>query len=68
MTPMHNTPQFVTSADVCEQLQIDRSTLSRWVAFGKIDPVQKLPGLRGAFLFTPEEVERVALDRAAGVA
>lgn len=53
-------PDLLTSAEVCERLGIDRSTLSRWVAAETMTPAQKLPGLRGAFLFTPAEVERVA--------
>jgi len=51
---------LLNSAEACERLNaIDRSTLSRWVQIGRITPVQKLPGLRGAFLFDPAEVERV---------
>lgn len=48
-----------TSAQACEALSIDRSTLSRWVAAGRIVPIFKHPGVRGAFLFAPTEVERV---------
>lgn len=56
-----NTPTvLMTSAEACAVLDnIDRSTLSRWVLTGRINAAQKLPGLRGAFLFDPEEVERV---------
>lgn len=58
MTTAH-TPTLIGSAEVCEQLGgIDRSTLSRWVAAGKITPAMKLPGERGAFLFHATEVER----------
>ena len=46
-------PDLIGSAEVCERLGIDRSTLSRWVAAGKITPALKLPGRRGAFLFDP---------------
>lgn len=62
---------LMTSAEACERLRhIDRSTLSRWVATGVITPAQKLPGVRGAFLFEPAEVERVRaeLDVQAGEA
>lgn len=58
-----DTPPLVTSAEACELLglvrPLDRSTLSRWVQQGRITPAHKLPGLRGAFLFDPAEVERV---------
>jgi len=57
---MANNPEvLITSADACETLNIDRSTLSRWVASGRISPATKLPGIRGPFLFTRAEVERV---------
>lgn len=57
MSRMHNESQPLTSAEACEQLGIDRSTLSRWVASGRIAPVFKVPGKRGAFLFSPADVE-----------
>jgi predicted site-specific integrase-resolvase len=50
---------MITSAQACDALSIDRSTLSRWVAAGRITPIFKHPGVRGAFLFAPGEVERV---------
>ena len=55
----------VTSAEACEALHVDRSTLTRWVAAGKITPLTKLPGSTGAFLFDPSEVERIQTGRAA---
>ena len=59
------TPEMLGPADVCERLGIDRSTLTRWVKAGKIVPAMKLPGLRGAYVFTADEVERVAKRTAA---
>lgn len=55
----------LTSAEVCETLNIDRSTLSRWVAAGLIEPSLKLPGIRGAFIFNRDEVERRRQEMAA---
>lgn len=55
---------LLTSAEACEFLNIDRSTLSRWVAAGRIAAATKLPGIRGPFLFTRSEVERVRLAAA----
>lgn len=52
-------PALLTSGQVCGNLNIDRSTLSRWVATDRITPAFKMPGLRGAFLFSPDEVARV---------
>ena len=56
---MHSieTPQMIGSADVCKRLKIDRSTLSRWVALGRISPAMRLPGPTGAMLFHPQDVE-----------
>lgn len=49
---MHNTDTpLMTSREVCQELGIDRRTLTRWVQDGKVTPAQKLPGLRGAYLF-----------------
>lgn len=58
-------PQLLPSAEVCDRLGIDRSTLSRWVQIGRIVPAVKLPGIRGPFLFDPDEVERVRVENEA---
>lgn len=58
---MHTTnPPLVASREVCERLGIDRSTLTRWVQAGRIEPAMKLDGLRGGYLFAPETVESLA--------
>lgn len=62
---MNPTDSLMTSAEVCDRLNIDRSTLSRWVAAEKIAPAIKMPGVRGPFLFDPAEVERLKAERAA---
>lgn len=48
---------LITSREVCKRLGIDRSTLTRWVAAGRVKPAQKLPGLRGAYLFTADVLD-----------
>ena len=53
------TNDLLTSAEVCERLSIDRSTLSRWVSSDRLKPAMKLPGRRGAFLFSPTDVDRL---------
>lgn len=53
------------SREVCERLTIDRSTLTRWVAAGRIEPAMKLDGIRGAYLFNRADVERLAAEVAA---
>lgn len=62
---MSTVSHFLTSAETCTALGIDRSTLSRWVSSGRILPATKLPGVRGAFLFDPDEVNRVKSEVAA---
>jgi predicted site-specific integrase-resolvase len=56
---------LLASAVVCERLDIDRSTLSRWVAAKKIIPALKMDGPRGPFLFYPADVDRLAAEIAA---
>jgi excisionase family DNA binding protein len=56
---------LIPSQTVCERLHIDRSTLSRWVADGKIVPAVKLPGKTGAFLFEPADVDALELAMSA---
>lgn len=59
---------LIGSADVCAILRINRSTLSRWVAAGKLTPAQQLPGQTGAFLFQRDDIERLAPEPAVAVA
>lgn len=56
---MPTSTDFMSSAEACELLSVDRSTLTRWVAAGLIRPAMKAPGLRGAYFFERAEVERV---------
>jgi predicted site-specific integrase-resolvase len=53
-------PNFLGSAEVCEQIGIDRSTLTRWLQTGKIAAAQELPtaGSRVIYLFAQDEVDR----------
>ena len=45
-------------------IKVDRSTLSRWIAAGRLTPALKLSGPTGAMLFRRSEVERVAREYA----
>lgn len=60
---MNTTP--ITSAEACDLLGIDRSTLTRWVASGRLTPAFKAPGLRGPYFFHRTDVERLAREHAA---
>lgn len=56
------TPNYRGSVEACERIGIDRSTLTRWVQLGRITYAQKMPGPRGVYLFTDEEIERVRAE------
>lgn len=63
---MHTTPaDLIGSAETCTILDIDRSTMSRWIAAGKLPYAVRLPGPNGAFLFNRSDVEELARERAA---
>lgn len=49
--------QTVTSKAACARLGIDRSTLTRWVADGRLKPVFKLPYKAGAMFFDPADID-----------
>lgn len=51
---------LITTAQAAAQLGIERSTLSRWVAAGRITPAMQLPGPTGAMLFDPVAIDRLA--------
>jgi excisionase family DNA binding protein len=55
---------LIASQDVCELLNIDRSTLSRWVKAGRITPAMRMPGQTGAFLFSRDDVDELVAMRA----
>ena len=62
---MHNgseIPTYLGSAEVCERIGIDRSTLTRWIQTDRIKFAQKLPGQKGVYLFEPAEVERARAE------
>lgn len=65
---MPQTPDLRSSGEACEVIGIDRSTLSRWIKDGTARPAMQLPGKTGAYLFTPEEIERLAAEYKSAVA
>jgi len=52
-------PDLLSTTQACEVIGIERSTVSRWVQQGLMQPTLKLPSQTGAFLFDVAEVERV---------
>jgi predicted site-specific integrase-resolvase len=62
MTNQPEVSNLLTSAEAAREIGIDRGTLSRWVALGRIKPAMKLPGKTGTALFDPAEVARVRAE------
>lgn len=52
-----NLPDLITTAEVAEILGKSVPTVNRWAAEGRLQPAQKLPGQRGAYLFRRADVE-----------
>lgn len=62
---MPNTPpSLVGSKEACELLKINRSTITRWVASGRLIPFAKVPGTTGGFLFARSDIKALAAARA----
>lgn len=57
--------QLIDTAEAARRLGVNRSTLTRWVGAERIKPELVVPGYRGNFLFRPEDVEALRLERAA---
>ncbi|MDJ1115330.1 DUF6397 family protein [Microbacterium dauci] len=53
-------PNLIGSAEAARLLHVDRSTLTRWVKAGRIEPVQRLDRYRGDFLFDAADVAAMA--------
>lgn len=49
--------KLLSTQEVAHRLSRDVSTVSRWVAAGRLNPVYRFPGKRGACLFDPAEVD-----------
>lgn len=57
-------PDLIPTAEAAELLGVDRSTISRWVAFGHLVPAVRTSA-RGAMLFNRADVKAFAkTDRA----
>jgi len=50
----------LTTSEVAARLGVSVSSVHRLVTSGVLVPRRKLPGLRGALLFDPKHVDRVA--------
>lgn len=57
-----STPDLIGTVEAAEIIGVERSTLSRWVASGRITPAMQLQGTTGAMLF--HRADAVALASA----
>jgi predicted site-specific integrase-resolvase len=60
-----NSTDLIGSTEAARTIDVDKTTLTRWVQDGRIAAAHKLPGKNGAYLFHRGEVERVAAEYAA---
>lgn len=61
---MHTDTELIGSSEVCRILQINPSTVGRWVESGRLTPAHKLPGRNGAYLFHRADIDAIAAERA----
>lgn len=54
---MPNVDDLLTTAQVAKILGKSIPTVNRYATSGELVSARKLPGLRGAYLFTPQAVE-----------
>lgn len=60
MPNVDHKPDLVPTAEVATLLKRDVRTVHRWVAAGKLTPVAKAPGMRGALLFDRSDIDTLA--------
>lgn len=60
---MNFTAEMLSTAQACALLGVDRSTLTRWVKAGRIQPAVKLPTSNGAYLFNASDVDSLLKAR-----
>ena len=57
---------LITVADVAARLGVSRTTVHRYAASGDLPYVNKMPGIRGGYLFDPAVVALFARQRRNG--
>lgn len=67
MCVMHSSKPKLTSREVAARFNVARSTVTRWVASGRLRAELEpgWPGSTGRWVFDPDEVERLAEKLAA---
>ena len=57
-----------TTTEAAQRLEVTSRWVARLVQRHELEPAVKLPGKTGAYLFTTDELERYAAERAAAAA
>ena len=57
---MNDMPVILTAREAAAMLKVHPRTIREWAAAGRIRPARSTPGRHGTFLFSMEEVVRVA--------
>jgi predicted site-specific integrase-resolvase len=64
---MSDDDRLIGSIEASEMLEVDRATLLRWVARGKVAAAHQLPGKNGAYLFRYSAIAKLVDRRRAAV-
>ena len=51
---------LIGTTEAVDILKVDKATITRWVAAGKLTPVTKLPRKNGAFIFLRSDIDALA--------
>lgn len=62
MVSMATKTHLIGSTEAAEILSLSRATINRWAVEGKLIPVMKAPGDKGARFFKLSDVERIKED------
>lgn len=65
---MRNDQQLTPTVEAARILDVHTATVHRLVERGDLVPAVKAPGIRGAMMFRPADVERLARARAKAAA
>lgn len=63
---MHPMTNLLTTKEAAERLGVTVYTVARYAREGRLTPALRLPGIRGAMFFQPEDIE--ALESGPGEA
>lgn len=59
---LNNDKLPIAASTVARIFNCDQSTVLRMVQDGRLIPIGKLEGSKGAYLFDPDEIERIASE------